>query len=151
MENKLYTWSKNGMKMIIHTDFKEFNRQTNCISRGNVIANTMYSNYIRPYDETINPIGKEVEPGHLQAFDLKYFSISNELRDFIEKQEKQVCLYEFFIYKGNYRDIIGHIVIKDGKIPIYKKIQDSASLNCIQREKRQNVLDYCEKILLMEE
>ena len=150
MENKLYTWSKNGMKMIIHTDFKEFNRQTNCISRGNVIANTMYSGYIRPYDETINPVGQEVEPGLFQAFDLKYFSISNELRDFIEKQEKEVCLYEFFIYKGNYMDIIGHIVIKDGKT-IYKKIQDRASLNCIQREKRQNVLDYCEKILLMEE
>ena len=150
MENKLYTWSKNGMKMIIHTDFKEFNRQTNCISRGNVIANTMWGSYIRPYNETVNPVGEKVAPGHLQNFDLQYFKISNELRELIKNQEKSVCLYEFFIYKGEYKDIIGHLVIKDGET-IYKKIQDGVYLNCIQREKRQNVLDYCEKILLMEE
>lgn len=146
MKNKLYTWSKNGMKMIINTDFKEFNKQTNCISGGNVIANTMHGSYIRPYNETINPVGEEVEKGHLQDFDLKYFSISNELRELIKEQEKSVCLYEFFIYRNNYKDIIGHLVILEGKT-IYKKIKDGAYLNCLQREKRQNVLDYCEKIL----
>ena len=106
----------------------------------------MHGSYIRPYNETINPVGEEVEKGYLQDFDLKYFNISNELRKLIKEQEKSVCLYEFFIYRNNYKDIIGHLVTLEGKT-IYKKIKDGAYLNCLQREKRQNVLDYCEKIL----
>ena len=62
--SELYTWSKNGMKMILNTDFKKFNKQTNYISNGNVIANTQYSNYIRPYNTRINPVGEVVEKGY---------------------------------------------------------------------------------------
>ena len=147
MENKLYTWSKNRMKMIINTKFKEFNKQTNCISGGNVIANTEYGFYIRPYNETVNPVGEKVERGILQNFDLQYFTITKELKDFIQKQKDMVCLYEFFIYKNGRKDIIGHLVINNNKT-IYKKIYNCYFLKYVQIEKRQDVLDYCEKILL---
>ena len=50
--SNFYTWSKNGNKMIINSKFKEFNKQTNLITSGNVIANTMWGLYIRPWSET---------------------------------------------------------------------------------------------------
>ena len=115
-KNSFYEWSKNGMKMIIHSDFKEFNKQTNLITSGNVIANTMYGNYIRPYDETINPVGEVVEKGHLFNFDLQYFSISNAMREYIKSLNRQVILYEIFIYRNGKKDIIGWLIEDKGKI-----------------------------------
>lgn len=145
--SELYTWSKNGMKMIIDTEFKEFNKQTNYIGNGNVIANTQRSNYVRPWKE-IECNGYINEEGHLQNFDLKSFNIPNELRELLKNQTNQVCLYQFHIPKDYYHeDIIGWLVIDNGET-IYKKINDRVVLNYIQRDKRQNVLDYCEKIIL---
>ena len=86
------------MKMIIDSGFKEFDRQTNCISRGNAICNTQYSNCIRPYTE-IECNGHTFPEGHLFNYDLQYFNISSAIRDMIKKMGKMVCLYEFFIYK----------------------------------------------------
>lgn len=114
--NSFYTWSKNGNKMIINSDFKEFNKQTNLITSGNVIANTMYGNYIRPYDETINPVGEVVEKGHLFNFDLQYFHISNAKREYIKSLNRQVVLYEIFIYRNGKKDIIGWLIEDNGRI-----------------------------------
>lgn len=145
---KLYTWSKNGMKMIINTDFKEFNKQTNCISSGNAIANTQYSNYIRPYKETKGYGFTTFQEGHLQNYDLKFFNkVTQEIRDILRNQEKSVCLYEFFIYRNHVKDVIGHIIVKDNEV-IYKKVYNRLFLNYDRLLKRQNVLDYCEKIIL---
>ena len=50
---KSRTWD-NPNKMHFESDYKLFNKQTNVISRGNVIANTQYSTYIRPYSKIKN-------------------------------------------------------------------------------------------------
>ena len=39
---------------VIDTGFKRFDKETNCISYGNIIANTIYGNYIRQYNEVKN-------------------------------------------------------------------------------------------------
>lgn len=44
--SELYKWNKSGMKMIIESGFKEFDKQTNLITSGNCISNTQYSNHI---------------------------------------------------------------------------------------------------------
>ena len=109
MDSKYYKWSKNRMKMIINSGFKEFDRQTNCISRGNAIGNTQYSNCIRPYTET-ECNGHTFPEGHLFNYDLQYFNISSAIRDMIKKMGKMVCLYEFFIYRKGEKHIIGWII-----------------------------------------
>lgn len=116
MNSKFYSWSKSGNKMIINSKFKEFNKQTNLITRGNVIANTMYGNYIRPWNETINPVGDVVEEGHLFNFDLQYFSISRAMREYIKSLNREVVLYEIFIYRNGKQDTIGWLIEDKGRI-----------------------------------
>ena len=98
---KEYKWSEDGMKQIITSGWKEFDRQTNFIGTGNVEANTQFSSYIRPWKKTecngfVNP------EGHLMDFDLKQFSnqriprdIENVLRN--KEREESVILYMFFV------------------------------------------------------
>lgn len=109
MNSKFYSWSKSGNKMIIHSDFKEFNKQTNYITNGNVIANTIYGNYIRPYNKT-ECNGKEYEEGNLFNYDLKFFHISYDTKEYIKSLNKKIVLYELFIYKNCQKDIIGWII-----------------------------------------
>lgn len=117
MESKYYKWSKNGNKMIINSGYKEFDKQTNLITSGNVIANTMYGNYIRPWNETINPVGKNVEKGHLFKFDLQYFHIDSIIKDYIKSLNKQVILYELFTYNRNgKKNLIGWLIEDNGII-----------------------------------
>ena len=98
MNSKFYSWSKNGNKMIIHSDFKEFNKQTNCISKGNQITNTIYGNYIRPYNE-IECNGQKHDKGYLFYYDLKFFHINYDIKEYIKSLNKAIILYELFIYK----------------------------------------------------
>ena len=145
MSSELYKWSKNGMKMIINTDFQLFNKQTNYISDGQVIANTQFSLCIRPYNETeCNGINFPI--GHLHNKDLENFTITDTLRKLLKEQTENVYLYEFRVFKENRKEVLGHLVIKNGET-IYKKLYDIYSLNFSQIQKRANVLDYCEKII----
>lgn len=99
MEKRI--WSKNGMKQIINSGWKEFDRQTNCITTGNAYCNTQYSSYIRPYKET--ECNGFVKPqGELLAWDLQQYrrfripeAIGKVLWD--KNREKSVILYMFFI------------------------------------------------------
>ena len=62
------TWATSN-RQEFNSPHKAFNRQVQAISTGNVIANTQYSNYIRPYNE-VECNGHINEPGHLQTYDL---------------------------------------------------------------------------------
>lgn len=148
-KEKLYSWSKNGMKMIINSDFKTFNNQTNCISRGQTIANTQYSNHIRPYRE-IECNGIINEKGHLRDYDLQFFgkgcSSWSMIRDYVKSiTTKDGCmLYEFFYYKkggyDNQRVVIGYIIEQNGK---YKIIQT----DFLNKDKKINTLKLCRDII----
>ena len=93
-------WSKDGMKQIISSGWKEFDRQTNCIATGNVTANTQFSLFVRPWKET-ECNGFTRPEGHLLNYDLNQFGnhripqdIEEILRD--EGREESVILYMFF-------------------------------------------------------
>lgn len=108
---KQMTWD-NPNKMHFESEFKTFNKQTNLISTGNVLANTQMSSFIRAWNDVVNGsyIGK---PGDFLKFDMKYFRrVPKCITDIIydKAREKSVILYEFFIWKKNKREIIGHVL-----------------------------------------
>lgn len=110
MENEeLYTWSKNGMKMIINTGFKTFDKQTNCITRGNVIANTMSGWHIRGYNET-ECNGLHFKKGELQEKDLSVYSTcisKRQLDDLLSYVDTNRSFYIYdlhYLSKGKYND-----------------------------------------------
>lgn len=113
--SNFYTWSKNGNKMIINSDFKEFNKQTNLITSGNVIANTMWGLYIRPYNET-ECNGLTFKEGELFESDLKHFNITRAMREYIKSLNRQVVLYEIFIHRNGRKDIVGWLIEDNGRI-----------------------------------
>jgi len=100
---KQKVWDKKG-NQVVNTRWKEFDRQTNYIGSGNVIANTQVSSYIRPWVETecngcVNPEGR------LMKFDLQQFDgfrIPKNLLDVIENKNRKdsVILYMFFTMRN---------------------------------------------------
>jgi hypothetical protein len=134
MEKAIF--NKTGMKQIINSDFKEFNKQTNCISYGNCISNTQYSSFIRPFNE-IECNGFINEKGHLLRFDLKYFKniperLMNILKD--EKRTESYILYEFCIYKHNKKDVIGYVLTDDNHNFITDYVSYDYGCNFCKRE-----------------
>lgn len=153
MENKMYSWSKNGMKMIIDSGYKTFDKQTNYLSSGNVISSTQYSNYIRPYNEIVNPIGNKVEKGHLRNYDLKYFSknlMTNGFKDWLDNLTKntKVIIYEYFIYRNRDKEVIGWLVQSAETKKIIGKEYNKFSN--IRLENRLKVLNFCTRFLQYE-
>ena len=67
-------YNKTGTRQIIDTGFKKFDKATNLISAGNVIANTQYGNFIRPYNMVLCN-GNKFHKGHLMECDLKGFKV----------------------------------------------------------------------------
>lgn len=143
-------YDKKG-NMIINTGYKLFDNQTNLITTGNVISNTQYSSYIRPYKEVINGghIGK---CGDFMKYDMQYFKqIPNAIKKYLlnEEREDSCILYEIFVNKqddrGNYyRDIIGYILTDKN----HKYIMSDVLLYPYCRiEKRYNVIDECKKYI----
>lgn len=102
---KKAVYNNTGSRQIVNTGFKTFDKQTNCISTGNVYANTQISSFIRPWSETecngfTSPCGK------LMNFDLRQFSsfrMPYYIREKIEDTERteSVILYLFFIRRDH--------------------------------------------------
>lgn len=97
-------YNSTGTKQIVNTGWKLFDRQTNCITKGNVYANTQYSGCIRPWKET-ECNGRTNPEGHLTNFDIEPFrkfriptEILNKLLD--HDREKGLILYMFFTING---------------------------------------------------
>lgn len=93
-------WNSTGMKQIINSGWKEFDRQTNCISTGNVFSDTQLSWFVRPYCET-ECNGFENPKGHLMDYDLKVFNpyhIPKWIMDILTdvNRRESYALYMFF-------------------------------------------------------
>lgn len=85
---KKHTWD-NPNKMHFESPHRTFNRQTQCISTGNVIANTQYSNYIRAYSET-ECNGFDFALGHLQDYDLTKNIVASSLPSHIREEIRRL-------------------------------------------------------------
>ena len=93
-------FNKRGTKMLVDTGWKEFDRQTNCITAGNAVCNTQMSTYIRPFSET-ECNGLVFRPGELMAFDLKpyvKYGIPEAVLSLLEFKGRRdsLILYMFF-------------------------------------------------------
>lgn len=62
---------ENENKMSISTGHKTFDRQTVCLTTGNVVSQTQYGHYVRAYSTPTNPFGTPCKPGEMQKFDLQ--------------------------------------------------------------------------------
>lgn len=151
MINKnMYKWNKTGSRMLVNTGYKTFDKQTNDLTDGNAITNTQYSNYIRAYNNTINPVGEAVAEGTLQKYDLKYFNTGKMTNSFIGwleavAENKPIILYEYFIYRNGYKEIIGWL-IQDTKT---NKIigTEICKYSNIRIKNKLKVLSFCAKLL----
>lgn len=120
MKNK--EWSKDGNKMLINTSHKTFDKQTNCIATGNVIANTQVSFYIRAYNTPTTPMGQPAEPGAMQKWDLDGFKLPPYVRGSvaIHAVDKKVILYRFRHFSKNKEVIHGWVVTDENYNLLYK-------------------------------
>ena len=140
-------WNKTGMRQIINTPHKTFNKQTNCLDNsGNCLSNTQICFYIRAYNDTINPIGKVVDPGYLQNFDLAQFNnLPGSIKELCRSDE-EACWWvsEIRIFHGDHKQVICYFVrnLKTDKIYTFK--------NCINA-KQHNLVEYLFNYLFVEE
>lgn len=100
----------------LETGFKTFDKQTSSISCGNIVANTMFGQYVRPRNL---PDSKGVAGG-LYAFDIEAFRRRfGDVSQWIEKtldnlpacETQTVAVYVFFTNSGKTRNTIGALVV----------------------------------------
>ena len=100
---------------------KTFNKQVSTITTGNHIGNTVYSGYIRSYNET-ECNGFTSPKGHLQEYDLG--NIVKEAptiaKDFVRQhgKDRKFILYVFFHWYDGRRIIHGAVITTPEYRPI---------------------------------
>lgn len=97
---KKRVWNKTGTRQLIDSGWKEFDRQTNCITRGNAFCSTQYSCCVRPWDE-VECNGMTFKLGELMNADLKAFSrlqMPHSIREILTDRNRcdKVWAYVFF-------------------------------------------------------
>lgn len=108
---KKAVFSADGMRQIVETGYRKFDRQSNLISRGCVISSTQTSTSIRPY-RCMGDINK----GVAMDFDLKPFRkylpewMLNKLTS--PARRGRVMLYMFHTMEHGLVDPIGFIVTR---------------------------------------
>lgn len=112
---KRLEYDKTGNRPLgVNTGCKPFDKQTNYLGEGNVIANTMIGRHIRPHAKT-ECNGFTSKPGHLQDFDLnplRLLHTPNYVLQFVREIAKvdAVWLYMFFHYSNNNKIVHGYVV-----------------------------------------
>lgn len=104
---KKHTWD-NPNKMHFESPHKTFNRQCRLITVGNQIGDVVYSNYIRPYTMTTNPVGEEKPQGYLQNWDLTrniVADLPHHIREEVKKltRDTRGIIYNFHHWNGDKR------------------------------------------------
>lgn len=97
-------FNKTGTRQLVDTGWKTFDRQTNCISTGNVVSNTQFSSFVRPFGET-ECNGTHFHPGELLDFDMKPFKtyrIPHEVARILydKGRDRSMILYLFRTFEG---------------------------------------------------
>lgn len=120
-------FNKTGTKMLVDTGWKTFDRQTNVISTGNVVANTQFSSFIRPFGET-ECNGIKFRAGELLDFDMKPFRAYNVPDDVMQilydkGRDRSLILYLFRTFEGT-RPVpfLWVIATKDHKLYYHKVV-----------------------------
>lgn len=114
MKNKEWI---NGNKMKFESGFKAFDKQTQVISTGNVVARTQLSGFVRPKSET-ECNGFVRDEGVLQKYDLEQGFLSSllpyRLKGDVAKlaDENGGCIAYLFFYKkaSGQKEFIGLVI-----------------------------------------
>ena len=142
---KKATWDSPN-KMHFESDFATFNKQTNLITTGNAYCNTQMSSYIRAWSNVKNGayIGK---CGDFLEYDLRSFGyipphIEKLLRD--KNRTESYILYEFFVWSGKKREVIGYVLTDS----LHNFIADSIVCECgCSWQKRRSAIDACKEYI----
>lgn len=104
----------NGNKMKFESEHKTFNRQTNCISTGNIISNTILGLFVRNWNNTECNGKTDYEAGHLYKFDTKNLDLPSYVESYLRKLAKNTDLsfivYQVRHYNANNKIIHGWII-----------------------------------------
>lgn len=106
----------------LNTGHKTFDKQTDCLSVGNVFSQTQVSGFIRGFNN-VDCNGFDWKQGELQASDLKYKKdYPKQVIDFIKKEaiDKDVIIYKYRHFNGKTEIIHGYI-ITDTQCNLLKK------------------------------
>lgn len=102
-------------RMLMQTGHATFDRQTNVISTGNIIANTQNARYVRG-ELCIKCWGPKVyQPGELRDYDLENWprmppSVRRAVIQATTGQQGSVWVSEFFHHNGHRKIIHGYII-----------------------------------------
>ncbi len=142
MKKSIY--NKTGTRQLIDSGFKEFDRQTNCISTGNCLFNTQVSSFIRPWSlRECN--GYTFPEGQLMNYDLKQFhrfAIPEWIERVIRNKDRtdNVILYMF------------HTTSRDGYVRPFGWVLTTRGHDlidsCVVRERNQR---YCKRRFALDE
>lgn len=107
----------NPNKMKFESGFKTFDKQTRCISTGNVVAHTQLSGYVRPKDET-ECNGFVRDEGVLQKYDLEQGFLSSFIPHHFKSDVAELadenggCIAYLFFYKkaSGKKEFIGLVI-----------------------------------------
>ena len=112
-------WDYENDRQIIETGHKGFDSQTNLLTHGNILANTMAGRHIRSYNDIKHwKEGESYPPGHLQEWDIEYF----DYFDIPKYIRKHVCsmlidqpgwLYCFYHYNRKRKKVIHGWMLSD--------------------------------------
>ena len=120
-----FKWRKDGMKQILDSPHKTWNKQAIALMTGNVIDNGYTSWYIRPWNQT-ECNGYTNEPGHLQNFDLNTFkNLPNYVREYFRSAPMPIILMEVFTYNKRQKMVHGYIAYTNN----YDKEERKSSVN----------------------
>lgn len=130
-----FEYKKNG-NMLVESNYELFNKQSNYLGTGNVIANTQVSWYIRPSYK----VDSNSKLGELQDYDLDHFKQMNKwnkqsVKDFVDKNNGGI-LYWFFYVSNKKIVTIGYLLTNKEKTDYIALFSDT------NRLKKKEFFDY---------
>ncbi len=111
---KAKVW-KNPNRMLVETGHKTFDRQTNIVSTGNIIANTQSAFYVRGEMCVKTWSRTDYEPGYLRNYDLGNWptmptSVRQSVIRLTAGRKDSIWVSELFHYNGDRCIVHGYII-----------------------------------------
>lgn len=139
-------FNKLGTKQLVNTGYKTFDKQTNYIGTGNVIANTMLGFYVRPLTEKLEGVKFD-----LQHFNNANLTIPSSIKEHLlyntNRTQSEILYCIFTRDEHGFKDVIGWILTTGH--PEYKLVRTSYNYqNNKHNDKRLKAFQEIKKYLI---
>ena len=110
-------------RMLFESDHKEFNRQVDSISTGNVIGSVQTSLYVRSATDT-ECNEQQFPTGQLRQVDVSLWmrigGLPPDVLQYVMEvtETEEIILYRFFHHTGNKRIVHGYIITTASYLPL---------------------------------